>query len=100
MKKFILRDRWYKQLTATQPLIFEIGVYCLNFNETSHLSFLVNLKFIKQFRTLYKKWRHIVTIPFRFEINVLRVFQLAWITVYYATLKIKGDLVIKHVTYE
>ena len=90
MKKFILRDRWYEQLSATQPLIFEIGVYCLNFNETSHLSFVVNLKFIKQFRTLYKKWRHIVTIPFHFEINVLRVFQLAWI--------IKGDLVIKHVT--
>ena len=64
------------------------------------LSFVVNLKFIKQFRTLYKKWRHIVTIPFHFEINVLRVFQLAWITMYYAILKIKGDLVIKHVTYE
>ena len=44
-----------------------------------------------------KKWRHIVTIPFHFEINVLRVFQLAWIT-NYATLKIKGDLVIKHAT--
>ena len=65
--------------------------------KTSHLSFVVNLKFIKQFRTLYKKWRHIVTIPFHFEINVLRVFQLAWIT-NYATLKIKGDLVIKHAT--
>ena len=38
--------------------------------------------------------------PFHFEINVLRVFQLAWITIYYATLKIKGDLVIKHVTNE
>ena len=115
MKKIILRDRWYEQLLhvhtaikrlvqkwlfATQLSIFEIGVYCLNFNETSHLSFLVNLKFIKQFRTLYKKWRHIVTIPFHFEINVLRVFQLAWITMYYAILKIKGDLVIKHVTYE
>ena len=98
MKKFILRDRWYEQLSATQPLIFEIGVYCLNFNETWHLSFVVNLKFIKQFRTLYKKWRHIVTIPFHFEINVLRVFQLAWIT-NYATLKIKGDLVIKHANY-
>ena len=91
---------WYRSLSATQLSIFEIGVYCLNFNETSHLSFVVNLKFIKQFRTLYKKWRHIVTIPFHFEINVLRVFQLAWITMYYATLKIKGDLVIKHVTYE
>ena len=64
----------------------------------SHLSF--NLKFIKQFRTSYKKWRHILTIPFHFEINVLRVFQLAWITMYYAVLKIKGHLVIKHVTYE
>ena len=91
---------WYRSLSATQQSIFEIGVYCLNFNETSHLSFVVNLKFIKQFRTLYTKWRHIVTIPFHFEINVLRVFQLAWITIYYATLKIKGDLVIKHVTYE
>ena len=115
MKKIILRDRWCEQLLhvhtaikrlvqkwlfATQLSIFEIGVCCLNFNETSLLSFLVNLKFIKQFRTLYKKWRHIVTIPFHFEINVLRVFQLAWITIYYATLKIKGDLVIKHVTYE
>ena len=115
MKKIILRDRWYekllhvhtaikrlvqKRLFATQLSIFEIGVYCLNFNESSHLSFLVNLKFTKQFRTLYKKWRHIVTIPFHFEINVLRVFQLAWITMYYAILKIKGHLVIKHVTYE
>ena len=113
MKKFTLRDRWYEQLlhvhtatkrlvqkrlSATQLSIFEIGVYCLNFNESSHLSFLVNLKFTKQFRTLYKKWRHIVTIPFHFEINVLRVFQLAWIT-NYATLKIKGDLVIKHANY-
>ena len=43
---------------------------------------------------MYKKWPHIVTIPFHFEINVLRVFQIAWITIYYATLKIKGDLVI------
>ena len=34
-----------------------------------------------------------------FEIIVLRVFQLAWITMYYATFKVKGDLVIKHVTY-
>ena len=89
-----------KRLFATQLSIFEIGVYCLNFNETSHLSFLVNLKFIKQFRTLYKKWRHIVTIPFHFEINVFRVFQLASITIYSATFKIKGDLVIKHVIYE
>ena len=47
---------------------------------------------MKQFRTLHKKWRHIVTIPFHFEINVWRVFQLAWITIYYATFKIKGDL--------
>ena len=102
MKKVILRDRWYEQLSATQPFIFEIGVYScsLNFNETSHLSFVVDLKFIKQFGTFYKKCRHIVTIPFHFEINVLRVFQLAWITMYYAILKIKGDLVIKHVTYE
>ena len=83
-----------------QLSIFEIGVYYLNFNETWQLSFVVNLKFIKQFCTLYKKWRHIVTIPFYFEINVLRVFQLAWTIMYYATLKIKGDLVIKHVTYE
>ena len=54
---------------ATIP--FEIGVYScsLNFNETSLLSFVVNLKFIKQFRTLYKKWSHIVTIPFHFEIR-------------------------------
>ena len=109
MKKFTLRDRWYEQLlhvhtatkrlvqkrlSATQLSIFEIGVYCLNFNETSPLRFVVNLKFIKQFRTLHKKWRHIVTIPFHFEINVWRVFQLAWITIHYATLKIKGDLVI------
>ena len=102
MKKYILRDRWYKQLSATQPFIFEIGVYScsLNFNETSHLSFVVDLKFIKQFGTLYKKCRYIVTIPFHFEINVLRVFQLAWITIYSATFKIKGDVVIKHVTYE
>ena len=50
-----------KQLSATQPFNFEIGVYScsLNFNEISHLSFVVNLKFIKQFRTLYKKWSHI-----------------------------------------
>ena len=82
------------------PQCNEISVYCLNFNETWHLSFVVNLKFIKQFCTSYKKWRHIVTIPFHFEIIVLKVFQLAWITMYYATLKIKGDLVIKHVTYE
>ena len=107
MKKFILRYRWYEQLlhvhsatkrlvqkrlSATQLSIFEIGVYCLNFKETWHLSFVVNLKCIKQFRTLHKKWRHIVTIPFHFEINVWRVFQLAWITIYYATFKIKGDL--------
>ena len=112
MKKFIIRDRgtnnccvftmplkgWFRTLSAMQITIFEIGVYCLNFNETWHLCFVVNLKFIKQFRI--KKWRHIVTIPFHFEINVLRVFQLAWITMYYAILKIKGDLVIKHVTYE
>ena len=83
---------WYRSLSATQLSIFEIGVYCLNFSETWHLSFVVNLKFIKQFRTLHKKWRHIVTIPFHFEINVWRVFQLAWITIYYATFKIKGDL--------
>ena len=53
MKKVILRDRWYEQLSATQPFIFEIGVYScsLNFNETSHLSFVVDLKFIKQFGT-------------------------------------------------
>ena len=76
--------------TATKRLVQKPGVYCLN-NETSYLSFAANL---------YKKWRHIVTIPFHFEINVLRVFQLAWVTIYYATLKIKGDLVIKHVTYE
>ena len=116
MKKLILRDRWCEQLlhvhTATKRLvqkpvrnatslsIFEIGVYCLNFSETWHLSFVVNLKFIRQFRTLHKKWRHIVTLPFHFEINVWRVFQLAWIIIHYATLKIKGDLVIKHVTYE
>ena len=91
---------WCRSLSTTQLSIFEIGVYCLNPNETSHLSFVVNLKFIKQFRTLYKNWRHIVTIPFHFEINFLRVFQLAWITIYSATFKIKGDLVIKHVTYE
>ena len=89
---------WYRRLSATQLSIFEIGVYCLNFNGTWHLSFVVNLKFIKWFRTLYKKWRHIVTIPFHFEIKVLRVLQSAWITIYYATFKIKGDLVIKHVT--
>ena len=91
---------WYRSLSATQLSIFEIGVYCPNFNETSHLRFVVNLKFIKQFPPLYKKWRHIVTIPFHFEINVFRVFQLASITIYSATFKIKGDLVIKHVTYE
>ena len=61
---------------------------------------VINLKFIKQFRTLYKKWRYIVTIPFHFEINVFRVFQLAWIIIDYATFKIKGDLVIKRVTYK
>ena len=83
---------WYRSLSATQLSIFEIGVYWINFNETWHLSFVVNLKFVKQFRTLLKKWRHIVTIPFHFEINVWRVFQLAWITIYYATFKIKGDL--------
>ena len=83
---------WYRSLSATHLSIFEIGVYCLNFYETWHLSFVVNLKFIKQFRTLYKKWRHIVTIPFHFEINVFRVFQLAWITIYSATFKIKGEL--------
>ena len=55
---------------------------------------------MKQLRTLYKKWRHIVTIPFHFEISVFRVFQLAWITIYSATFKIKGDLVIKHITYK
>ena len=91
---------WYRSLSATQLSIFEIGVYCLNFYETWHLSFVVNLKFIKQFRTLYKKWRHNVTIPFHFEINVFRVFQLDWIIIDYATFEIKGDLVIKHVTYE
>ena len=90
---------WFRTLSAKQLSIFEIGVYCRNFNETWHLSFVVNFKFIKQFCTLYKKkWRHIVTIAFHFEINVLRVFQPAWLTMYYATLK--GDLVIKHVTYE
>ena len=88
---------WYRSLSATQLSIFEIGVYHLNFHETWYLSFVVNLKFTKQFRTLYKKWRHIVTIPFHFEVNVFRVFQLAWITIYSATFKIKGDLVIKHV---
>ena len=91
---------WYRSLSATHLSIFEIGVYCLNFYETWHLSFVVNLKFIKQFRTLYKKWRHIVTIPFHFEINVFRVFHLAWIIIDYATFEIKGDIVIKHVTYE
>ena len=91
---------WHRSLSATQLSIFEIGVYCLNFYETSPLRFVVNVKFIKQFRTLYKKWRYIVTIPFHFKINVFRVFQLAWITIYSATFKIKGDLVIKHVTYE
>ena len=81
-----------KRLSVTQLSIFEIGVYCLNFNEKWQLSFVVNLKFIKQFRTLHKKWRHIVTLPFHFEINVWRMFQPAWITIYYATFKIKGDL--------
>ena len=56
------------------------------------LSFVVNLKVIKHFRTLHKKWRHIVNIPFHFKIKVWRMFQLAWITIYYATFKIKGDL--------
>ena len=61
---------------------------------------VINLKFIKQLRTLYKKWRHTVTIPFQFEINFFRVFQLDWIIIDYATFKIKGDLVIKRVTYK
>ena len=93
---------WYRSgcRQRNHPFSKSACAACLNFNETSHLSFVVKLKFIKQFRTLYKKWRHIVTIPFHFKINVLRVFQLAWITIYYATLKIKGDLIIKHVTSE
>ena len=66
---------WYRSVSATQLSIFEIGVYCLNFNETSHLSFVVNLKFIKQFRTSYKKWRHIVTIPFHFESTFSECFN-------------------------
>ena len=60
---------WYRSLSATQPSIFEIGVYWINFNETWHLSFVVNLKFNLKFSFAHciKNGVILLQFPFTFK---------------------------------